>query len=187
MTSRTRSRLTALLAVVVATACAKSAPEVAPDGAPAAPAVAEGADGASVCAPKGYITENIETTYADLFTANDAKSVSRRKGMKIERLKLARVSTVDDESTCARAVQALAPREPAAARALAGARSGRARAAKATDPSTRPVRPAAGGVLAVVKVGPYYVVQDATPRPNQTGGAKTYVLDGAMKVRGVFQ
>ena len=183
MTPRIRSEATVLLALVVATACAKSDPDV--DPTPAV-AVADAAPGTSVCAPKGYITENIETTYADLFTANDAKSVSRRKGMKIERLKLARISTVDDERTCARAVHALAAREPAAAAAL-GARSSRARAAKATDPSTRPVKPAAGGVLAIVRVGPYYVVQDATPRPNQTGGAKTYVLDGSMKVRGVFQ
>ena len=118
MTPSFRSRTTALFALVVATACATSDPDVSPSP---EPAVAS-APGASVCAPKGYITENIETAYADLFTANDAKSVSRRKGMKIERLKLARISTVDDEATCARAVHALAPREPAAAAALGGAR-----------------------------------------------------------------
>jgi hypothetical protein len=181
-----RSSATALFALVVATACAKSAPETSP--APQAePAVAAAAEGASVCAPKGYITENIETRFGDLFTSKDPKSESRRKGMKITRLKFTRVSTLNDDATCARAVHALASREPAAAAALGGARGGRRRAAKATDPSTRPVKPAVGGVLAIVKIGPYYVVQDAAQRPNQAQGVATYVLDGGMKVRGVFR
>lgn len=215
MTPTNRSRgivSRVVLCTLAATACGgRAAPETAPEpAAAAAPAVvAEAGDArASVCAPSGLITENMRTRFGDLFTASDTVSVRRRRGMKIARLRSAPVSTVTDDRVCVRAVRSLAGREPAAARALgdaptaaanetqgmaraggSAARRGSRRpaaAGRAATSATRPVRPAPGGVLAIVKVGRYYLVQDAMPRPN-AGSAPTYVLDAAMRLKGVIR
>jgi hypothetical protein len=180
--SRPRAAAARLGALVLLAACGPKAAETAPDAAPEPAVAAASPTRASVCAPSGYLTENIVTRFGDVFTSGDSASVRRRRGMKVARLRTAPTATVADETLCARVVRAIAPREPAAAKALGR----QARGPKASA-AARPVRPAAGGVLAVVKVGPYYLAQDATPRPNEARSAPTYVLDGSMRLKGVFQ